>query len=97
MLDFDLILLLSLFLRRGRKQHKDHGSDPIVSVVKGTLDIIRHAPCIFRKETSNGGVCAFQTYPRETLKRKTDERRSAQQHEANALVEKAGRPVTEAV
>lgn len=64
---------------------------PVVSVVKGTLDIIRHVPYIFRKETSNGGVCTCQMYPREPLKGKMDVRHSAHQNDASALVEETRR------
>lgn len=64
MLNFDLFLLLNLFLRRPRKQHKDYGSELTISVLKGILVIIRCVLYIFRKEISKGrgwggggGVC----------------------------------------
>lgn len=57
MLNFDLFLLLNLLLRRVRKQHKDYCSELNMSVLKGTLDIMRCAPYIFRKGISEGEVC----------------------------------------
>lgn len=66
MLNFGLILLLNLFLRRARKQHKQlQGllsfqvqALNLTSALTGTQDIIRCARYIFRKEISNGrGVC----------------------------------------
>lgn len=73
MLNFDLFLLLNLFPRRLRKQHKDYGSELTISVLKGILVIIRCVLYIFRKEISKGrgGVCLSNAPTAETFKGKT--------------------------